>query len=277
MRPIWKGSISFGLVSIPVALQNASKTEELSFKLLRKSDLSPVNYKRVAQADGKEVAWEEIVKGYEYEKGKFVVLKEEDFKRVDLEATDTIDIVDFVDLAEINPVFFYRPYYLEPQTGGAGAYHLLRKALAETNRAGISKVIIRTRQHLAAVKANGDLLVLELMRFANEIVPPSAVKAPPDKKLGPRELTMAKTLMDQMSEKWDPHRYTDDYRSALMKLIDKKIESGGKELPKQGGKGPKKATNVIDLAAVLQQSLKDASGSGGKPAAKKKKATKKAA
>ena len=272
MRAIWKGSISFGLVNIPVALQNASKNEELSFRLLRRSDLSPVNYKRVAQADGKEVPWEEIVKGYEYEKGKFVVLKEEDFKRVDLEATDTIDIVDFVDLAQINPVFFYRPYYLEPQAGGAGAYHLLRKALAETNKAGISKVIIRTRQHLAAVKANGDLLVLELMRFANELVSPSAVKAPPDnKKLGPRELAMAKTLMNQMTEDWDPSRYTDDYRSALMKLIDQKIESGGKELPK-AGHGPKKATNVIDLAAVLQQSLKDASGGGGKKA---KKVTKK--
>jgi DNA end-binding protein Ku len=273
MRAIWKGSISFGLVSIPVALQNASKTEELSFRLLRKSDLSPVNYKRVAQADGKEVPWEEIVKGYEYEKGKFVVLKEEDFKRVDLEATDTIDIVDFVDLAQINPVFFYRPYYLEAQAGGSGAYNLLRKALAETNKAGIAKVIIRTRQHLAAVKANGDLLVLELMRFANELVPPSAVKVPADKKaLGARELTMAKTLMDQMTEDWDPKRYTDDYRSALMKLIDKKIASGGKELPKPEH-GAKKATNVIDLAAVLQQSLKDASG-GGKAANSKKPAKK---
>jgi DNA end-binding protein Ku len=268
MRAIWKGSISFGLVNIPVALQNASKTEELSFRLLRKSDLSPVNYKRVAQADGKDVPWEEIVKGYEYEKGKFVVLKEEDFKRVDLEATDTIDIVDFVDLAQINPIFFYKPYYLEPQSGGAGAYHLLQQALADTNKAGIAKVIIRTRQHLAAVKANGNLLVLELMRFGNELVSPSAVKLPAEKKLGARELTMAKTLMGQMTEDWDPERYTDDYRSALMKLIDKKIQSGGKELPKSEH-GKKRATNVIDLAAVLQQSLKDASGPATRKPAKK--------
>ena len=276
MRAIWKGSISFGLVNIPVALQNASKTEELSFRLLRKTDLSPVNYKRVAQADGKEVPWEEIVKGYEYEKGKYVVLKDEDFKRVDLEATDTIDIVDFVDLAQINPIYFYKPYYLEPQAGGGGAYHLLRQALAETNKAGIAKVIIRTRQHLAGVKANGDLLVLELMRFGNELVSPSAVKLPAEKKLGARELTMAKTLMDQMTEDWKPDRYTDDYRSALMKLIDKKIESGGKELPNPEH-GKKRATNVIDLAAVLQQSLKDASG--GKAARKpvKKAGKKKAA
>src|SRR3954468_12674407 len=135
MRAIWKGSISFGLVTIPVALVNASRQEELKFRLLRKKDLSPVNYKRVAQVDGKEVAWDEIVKGYEYEKGKFVVLKDEDFKRVDLEATDTIDIVDFVDLAEINPIYFMKPYYMEPQRGGGGAYVLLRDVLARTNKA----------------------------------------------------------------------------------------------------------------------------------------------
>jgi len=278
MRAIWKGSISFGLVNIPVALQNASKTEELSFRLLRKGDLSPVNYKRVAQADGKEVPWEEIVKGYEYEKGKYVVLKDEDFKRVDLEATDTIDIVDFVDLAEVNPIFFYKPYYLEPQAGGGGAYHLLRQALAETNKVGIAKVIIRTRQHLAGVKANGDLLVLELMRFGDELMSPSGIKLPPEKKLGARELTMAKTLMNQMTDQWDPSRYTDDYRSALMKLIDKKIASGGKELPNPEH-GKKRATNVIDLAAVLRQSLKDASSPGSRKAAKpgRKAAKKKAA
>ena len=176
MRAIWKGSISFGLVNIPVALHNASRVEELKFRLLRSSDLSPVNYKRVAETDGKEVPWDQIVKGYEYEKGRFVVLKEEDFKRVDLEATDTIDIVDFVELAAINPVFFYKPYYLEPLKGGASAYNLLRRVLAETGKAGISKVVIRTRQHLAAVKCNGNLLVLELMRFEDELLAPSAVK-----------------------------------------------------------------------------------------------------
>src|SRR6478609_11920845 len=156
MRAIWKGSISFSLINIPIALYPATRREELKFRLLRQSDLSPVNYKRVAEADGKEVPWDQIVKGYEYEKGKFVVLKDEDFKRVDLEATDTIHIVDFVKLDEINPVFFYKPYYLAPQKGGAGAYNLLRDVLADTNKAGISKVIIRTRQHLAAVKANGN-------------------------------------------------------------------------------------------------------------------------
>jgi DNA end-binding protein Ku len=269
MRAIWKGSITFGLVSLPVALQNASRTEELKFRLLRKSDLSPVNYKRVAAVDGKEVPWDDIVKGYEYEKDKFVVLKDDDFKRVDLEATDTIDIVDFVDLAQINPIYFHRPYYLEPQKGGAGAYHLLRQVLAETNKAGISKVIIRTRQHLAAVKANGNLLVLELMRFADELIPPSTIQVPGKKTPAPREVGMAKTLVKQMTEDWDPARYTDDYRSALMKLIDQKVKSGGKELPSQGH-AAKRATNVIDLAAVLRQSLAAASGPKTKPVKKAK-------
>lgn len=267
MRPIWKGSISFGLVNIPVALVNASRVEELKFRLLRSHDLSPVNYKRVATVDGKEVPWDQIVKGYEYEKGKFVVLKDDDFKRVDLEATDTIDIVDFVDLAQINPVYFYKPYYLEAQKGAAPAYKLLRQVLASTNKAGISKVIIRTRQHLAAVKANGNLLVLELMRFEDELIAPDAVKVPEGKALGSREVTMAKTLVDQMTEEWDPARYTDDYRSALMKLIDAKIKSGGKQLPGKPEKA-KPGTNVIDLLSVLQESLASAAP------AKKHRATK---
>ena len=271
MRAIWKGSISFGLVNIPVALQNATRTEELKFRLLRNKDLSPVNYKRVAQVDGKEVPWDQIVKGYEYEKGRFVVLRDEDFKRVDLEATDTIDIVDFVDLAEINPMFFHRPYYLEAQKGGASAYGLLRQVLADSNKAGIAKIIIRTRQHLAAVKANGDLLVLELMRFADELVPASSIKISKEQKPRARELQMAKVLVNQMSEAWDPKRYTDDYKSALMKLIDRKVEAGGKELPTEGHH-EKRPTNVIDLASVLEQSLKEASSSPSPKSAKAKKA-----
>jgi DNA end-binding protein Ku len=251
-------------VSIPVALLNASRQEELKFRLLRSGDLSPVNYKRVAEVDGKEVPWEQIVKGYEYEKGKFVVLKDDDFKRVDLEATDTIDIVDFVELGKINPVYFYKPYYLEPQKGGGPAYTLLREVLANTNKVGIAKVIIRTRQHLAAVKANGDLLVLDLMRFEDELVAPEEVKVGEGKKLGAREVKMATTLVEQMSEDWDPRRYTDEYRSALMKLIDEKIKSGGREIARKHK--PKAATNVVDLLSVLQESLEGSSK--GKPKAK---------
>ncbi len=272
MRAIWKGSISFGLVTIPVALHTATKREELKFRMLRKSDLSPINYKRVAEVDGKEVPWDEIVKGYEYEKGKFVVLNEDDFKRVDLEATESIDIVDFVDIDEINPIFFHKPYYLEPQKGGAGAYGLLRGVLARMNKTGIAKVVIRERQHLAAVKANDQLLVLELMHFADEIVPAEGLKVPEDKKLGKREEEMAEALVEQMSSSWNPQKYHDEYKAAVMKVIEKKIESGGKSLPVE--KGHKRAaTNVIDLVEVLQRSLNE-TGKGAKATAKRAGKTK---
>lgn len=263
-RPLWKGAVSFGLVTIPISLRTATRREELKFRLLRRSDLSPVNYKRVASVDGKEVPWPEIVKGYEYQKGRFVVLKDEDFRRVDLEATDTIDIVDFVSLKEINPIYFMRPYYMEPQRGGAGAYVLLRDVLARTGKAGIAKVVIRTRQHLAAVKANGDALVLELMHFADELVNARSLKIPEVKAAGRREVEMATTLVDQMTVKWDARRYTDEYASALLKLIRRKVESGGRTLPAKAER-QRPASNVIDLAAVLQKSL-DESGGGRRSA-----------
>src|SRR5205085_7359639 len=152
MRAIWKGSISFSLINIPIALYPATRREELKFRLLRSSDLSPVNYKRVAESDGKEVPWEDIVKGYEYEKGKFIVLKDEDFKRADLEATQSVDIQDFVNLDDIDPIFFDKPYYLEPEKRGEKAYALLREALNKSGKVGIAKVVIKTRQHLAAIK-----------------------------------------------------------------------------------------------------------------------------
>src|ERR1051325_5142146 len=160
MRPIWKGTISFGLVSIPIALYRATRYEEMKFRLLRKTDLSPVNYKRVAEADGKEVPWDQIVKGYEYESGKFIVLKEEDFQRVDLEATQTVDIIDFVQLDEINPMFFHRPYYMEPQKGADKVSVLWRDALKEPGKVGGARVVIKPRQHLAAIKPQTTFLVL---------------------------------------------------------------------------------------------------------------------
>jgi len=267
-RALWQGAISFGLVTIPVSLHLATRREELKFNLLRKTDLSPVNFKRVAAVDGKEVPWDQIVKGYQYEKGKYVVLKDEDFKRVDLEATDTIDIVDFVELAEINPIYFMRPYYMEPLRGGGGAYALLRDVLAKTQKAGIAKVVIRTRQHLAAVKANGQLLVLELMHFADELVNPGTFAVPSKKLPGRREAEMAETLVNQMTTRWDPRRYNDEYASALMKVIKRKVATGGKSLPAQP-EHRRAAGNVIDLAAVLQRSL-DAAGRGRRTSAPKK-------
>ena len=170
MRAIWKGTISFGLVSIPISLYPASRREELKFHLLRASDLSRVNFKRVAEADGKEVPWDKIVKGYEYEKDKFVVLKDEDFNRVDVEATQTVDIINFVELDEINPLLFYKPYFMEAGKGGDKAYVLLRDALAASKKIGIAKVVIKVRQHLAAIKPQENGLMLELMHFPEELL-----------------------------------------------------------------------------------------------------------
>ena len=254
MRAIWKGSISFGLVNIPIALYPATRREDLQFRLLRAKDLSPVNYKRVAEADGKEVPWDEIVKGYEYEKGKYVVLKDEDFQRVDLEATQTVDIQDFVDEDEIDPMFFYKPYYLEPQKGGDKAYVLLRDALADSKKVGIAKVVIKTRQYLAGVKAEDGVLVLELMHFAEEVAEADKLRVPKKTEPGKREINMAKALIDSMSSKWNPEKYRDDYREALMEVIEEKVEAGGKEIEEKPKKAPK-PTKVIDLVSVLQKSL----------------------
>ena len=263
-RAIWKGNISFGLVNIPIALYPATRREELKFRLLRKSDLSPVNYKRVAEKDGKEVAWDQIVKGYEYEKGKYVVLKDEDFQRVDLEATQTVDIKDFVDQEEIDPMFFYKPYYLEPQKGGDKAYALLRDSLKDTNKVGVAKVVIKTRQYLAGVKPEDGVLVLELMHFADELADSEKLHLPKKMEVGKREMNMAKLLIDSMTSKWEPEKYEDDYREALMEVIEEKVEAGGKEIEEKPRKAPK-PTKVIDLVSVLQKSLEQTGG--------KKKAT----
>jgi len=278
-RAIWKGSISFGLVNIPIALYPATRREELKFRLLRKSDLSPVNYKRVAEKDGKEVAWDQIVKGYEYEKGKYVVLKDEDFQRVDLEATQTVDIKDFVDQEEIDPMFFYKPYYLEPQKGGDKAYALLRDSLKDTNKVGVAKVVIKTRQYLAGVKPEDGVLVLELMHFADELADPEKLHLPKKMEVGKREMNMAKSLIDSMASKWEPDKYKDDYREALMDVIEEKVEAGGKEIEEKPRKAPK-PTKVIDLVSVLQKSLEQTGGkkkSTAKSRKKQKQPAKKAA
>src|SRR5215207_5362191 len=200
MRAVWKGSISFSLINIPIALYPATRREELKFRLLRATDLSPVNYKRVAEADGKEVPWDQIVKGYEYEKGKFIVLKEEDFKRADIEATQSVDIQDFVKLEHIDPIYFDKPYYLEPEKRGEKAYALLRDALNKTGKVGIAKVVIKTRQHLASIKPEKNLLVLEIMHFAEEIIDTKELKVPPEPNLGAKELEMATDLIEKMTD-----------------------------------------------------------------------------
>lgn len=273
MRTLWKGAISFGLVTIPVSLYPATRREDLKFKMLRKSDLSPINYKRVAEVDGKEVPWDEIVKGYEHEKGKFVVIKDEDFARVDVEATQTVDIINFVAIEDVDPLLFYKPYYLEVGKGGDKAYVLLRDALVKSGKIAIAKVVIRARQHLAAVKPQKDGLILELMHFPTELVDVEEFKEPKEKAVGKAEMQMAEQLILSMTSEWKPEEYTDEYHDALEKLIEDKIENGGESEPAPTKK--KKPTNVVDLVSILQQSIQDSQSK--KPAAKRKVAPKKKA
>ncbi len=268
MRALWKGAISFGLVTIPVSLFPATRREELKFRQLRASDQSPVNYKRVAEADGKEVPWDQIVKGYEYEKGKFVIIKDEDFARVDVEATQTVDIMNFVSIEDVDPLLFYKPYYLEVAKGGDKAYVLLRDALLDTGKIAIAKVVIRTRQHLAAVKPQEKGLMLELMHFPKELIDVSEFNEPAEKTIGKAEMQMAKQLIESMTTDWQPEMYNDEYHEALEKLIEEKVEHPDKKEAAPAKK--KKATNVIDLVAVLQESLQKSKGKSS--SAKKKSA-----
>ena len=252
MRAIWKGSISFGLVYIPIAVYPATKEEKLSFRQLRSSDLSPIKYKKVAEADSKEVSSDQIVKGYEYERGRYVVLKEEDFAKVRIESTHSIDITDFVDLKQVDPKFFYKPYFLEPQKGGEKAYALLHRALSGTAKIGIAKVVISNREHLASVKPDGLFLILELMHFASEILSPEELKNGPVSAITEKELKMAQSLIDSMSVSWEPEKYHDEYRTAMMEIIEQKAqhkEIAGKPAPAV------RTTNVVDLVKVLQESL----------------------
>ena len=252
MRPIWKGSISFGLVYIPVAVYPATREEKVSFRQLRSSDLSPIKYKKVAEADSKEVPAGQIVKGFEYERGRYVVMKEEDFEKVRIESTHSIDITDFVELEQVDPKYFYKPYFLEPQKGGEKAYAVLHKALSGTARIGIAKVVISNREHLAAVKPDGLFLILELMHFASEILSTEALKNGSATSVSDKELKMAQALIDSMTVSWQPEKYHDEYRTALMEIIERKAKH--KEIAAKA-LAPPAPTNVVDLVKVLQESL----------------------
>jgi DNA end-binding protein Ku len=255
MRAIWKGSINFGLVYIPVSVYPATKEEKISFRQLRKSDLSPIRYKKVAEADQQEVPADQIVKGFEYEKGKWITLSDEDFEKVQIESTHSVEITDFVEQSQINPKFFYKPYFLEPQKGGEKAYALLHKALTASGRLGVAKVAIQKREYLAAVKPDGLFLILELMHFAQEVLEPSALNSGADRSVSPQELKMATALIDSMTSDWDPTKYQDQYQNALMQLIEEKAQ---KRTPAPKPAVARVQPNVIDMVAVLQQSLQRA-------------------
>ena len=266
MAAIWKGAISFGLVSIPVELRSAVRSERISFRMLHAEDLSPVKYERVCAEDGEPVPWDEVVKGYEYAKGKYVVLTDEDFERAALEASRTIDILDFVKQDEIDPRYFETPYYLVPSKGGERPYALLREAMRRTGAVGIGKIIIRQKQNLAAVKVVGDALVLELMRFANELVDTTEFSFPASDSVKPQELTMAEQLIANLEEPFSPDKYTDDYRANLMRIIKAKLKGKKPELEPLTEGAPADA-EVIDLMARLRESLDQ--GKKSRPAAKR--------
>jgi len=255
-------------VKIPVGLHGAEDSAELEMTMLDKRDFSPVGYEHVNKKTGKQVPWENIVKGHEHSKGKFVILTEEDFAEANVEATRQIDILDFVELSEVDPRYFDRPYYLAPQKAGKKAYALLREVLRRTGKAGIGKVVIRKRQHLAAVVALENALVLLLLRFADELHDAKGLDLPSTnlKTVGvtPKELSMAERLIDGMVSKFEPEKYEDEYRRDLQRLIQRKAKAGElNSIPEAGRRQQPKATTVppsIDLAELLAQSVHGAKG-----------------
>jgi DNA end-binding protein Ku len=258
-RGLWKGAISFGLVNVPVELYSAQKkSSELDMTMLDKRDLSPVGYKRVNKATGKEVPWDDVVKGYEYKDDKYVVLSEEDFRRANPEASKTVDIQAFVELSSIEPQHFDTPYYLVPGKRGEKAYALLRETLKKAGKAGIATVVIRTKQYLAALIAQDELLILETLRYADELKEASELKDKlKDGKVTSKELDMAMRLVEDMSDEWKPEKYKDTYRHDLMKRIEEKVKAGETEeiTEPEKERRPEKGAEVIDLMQLLKKSV----------------------
>ncbi len=251
-RALWKGSISFGLVNIPIELHTAVRNHRPRFRMLHAKDRSPIRFERVCIKDGRPIAWEDLVKGYEYAKGRFVVLTKEDFQAAAVEKTRTVDIIDFVKSQEIDDRFFETPYYLVPAKGGERAYALLREAIREADRVGIAKFILRDAQHLAAVEVIGDALVLSVMRFADELVDTKNFNFPPATNLRKPELDMAKALVNNLASEWDPAKYTDQYRENLLRIIQGKVKGKDVELEPMT---ERPRAEVVDLMERLRRSL----------------------
>lgn len=268
-RAIWKGSISFGLVHIPVGLFSAEKTNDLSFRQLDRRDLSPVGYRKYNKATGEEVESDVIVKGYEYESGHYVVLSDEDMLRANPEKTQTVEITDFVDLEDIKPVFYDKPYYLAPTGKNAKGYALLREALKRTRKVGIAKVVIRSREYLSAVVPQGNVLVLEILRFADEIRATDDLEVPSEdlQALGvnDREIEMAERLVEGMTAEWSPEKYHDSYREDLMGLIQGRIDSGQTNEPDESPVPDigEARGDVIDIMSLLKRSVEATTGAAG--------------
>jgi DNA end-binding protein Ku len=268
-RALWKGSIAFGLVNIPIELHTAIHDHRPHFRMLHAKDKSPVRFERVCIKDGTPIAWNDLVKGYEYAKGHFVVMTKEDFQAAAVEKTRTVDIIDFVKVDEIDDRYFETPYYLLPAKGGEHAYAVLREAMRESKRVGVAKFILRDSQHLAAIEVIGDALVLTTMRFSDELADTSQFSFPASAKVRKQELEMAKSLVMSLDAKWDPDKYTDQYRENLMRIIQGKVK--GKRVELESGEEPRRA-DVVDLMERLRQSLGQAKA---KPARGARKTAKK--
>ncbi|MDP0498777.1 MAG: Ku protein [Verrucomicrobiota bacterium JB022] len=283
-RPIWKGNLTFGLVNVPVTLYSGEKRADIHLHLIDSRNQARVRYERVNSESGEEVPWNAIVKGYEFDSGQYVLLSAEELEKVDAELTRTIEIEDFVDAQEIDLVYFDKPYYLEPGKRGEKTYALLRETLRLTQKAGICRVVIRSREYLAAVMVRGEAIVLMLLRFAQELRDPVEFKLPDVKKdkikISQREVDLAVKLVEEMTAEWDPERYHDEHRDQLMKYIDEKVKRGeltasqledAEEDDEDEGE-----ENVVDLMDYLRRSVEKVQD---EPAKKKatKKATKKTA
>jgi DNA end-binding protein Ku len=273
-RAIWKGAISFGLVYIPVHLHTAARDSALDLDLLDSRDFSPVGYQRYNKRTGKVVEWNDIVKGYEYRKGHYVALSDEDFRQANVEASQTIDIVTFVERAQIPPEYFEKPYYVEPAEGGEKTYVLLREAMQGDSRVAIGSFVMRGRQHFCAIIAHDRALMLNTLRFAEEMVAADDLELPPASanaaRVSVKELAMARRLVEEMSGDWDPAEFKDTYRKDLMRRIKEKIRKRQTRVLTPAAEPEEEArpsAEVIDLMAVLQQSLKSRGNRGRRKAA----------
>jgi len=262
---MWKGAISFGLVTIPVAVFPATEEKSLKFNQLHDEDSGRIRYKRVCEIDGQEVSFEHIAKGFEYEKGHYVVLTDDDLEKVPLESSRSIDIQQFVELEEIDPILYKKSYYLVPDETGAKAYALLRTALSEESKVGIAKVSFRDKEHLAALRFDGDVFVLETMYWPDEIRAAEFETVHTGAKVRPQEVEMAKALIDNLTEPWNPAAYKDEYREALLELVEKKI--AGEEIEVAPEAAP---ARVVDLMDALKASVEAAKKKtpGARPKAK---------
>jgi DNA end-binding protein Ku len=264
-RPIWSGTISFGLVSVPVRMYTATSSQELRFHFLDRRDMAPIGYDKVNKDTGDSVPADEIIRGFEVDKGRFVEVTEEDIDRLDVELTHSIDICDFVSIEEIDPLYFRKGYYLLPSEGAEKPYRLLVKALEETGRVAIAKVVIRNKQHLSCLRPVEDALVLETMYYADEVRQPEEAPKP---QVRAAEVEMAKTLIENLAAKWDPERYHDQYRNELLDLLQKKVE--GEPLPEPAAESE---GEVVDLMEALRQSVEATKKQKKRTAPAKRKAS----